>query len=116
MAREVETKLIDDLDGGPAAESVNFALDGRSYEIDLSAKNATKLRNALAPYVEAGSRVRPEPRTRGARQASASTRNPENQEIRAWALRKGMDVASRGRISEEVIEAYHSRSRRGRAA
>ena len=57
MAKETITRLIDDLDGGEAAETVTFGLDGHSYEIDLSTKNATKLRNALAAFVENGSRT-----------------------------------------------------------
>ena len=57
MAKEVFTRLIDDLDGGEAAETLTFGLDGYSYQIDLSTKNATKLRNALAVFVENGSRV-----------------------------------------------------------
>src|SRR5690242_10945219 len=57
VARETITKLIDDLDGGEALETVKFGLDGHSYEIDLSAKNATRLRTALAPYVEVGTRI-----------------------------------------------------------
>jgi nucleoid-associated protein Lsr2 len=35
-------------------ETVTVNLDGRSYEIDLTAKNASGLRKALRPYIEAG--------------------------------------------------------------
>ena len=35
MAQITEVRLLDDLDGGEAAESVAFSLDGKSYEIDL---------------------------------------------------------------------------------
>lgn len=45
--------LIDDLDGQVANETVTFGLDGKSYEIDLSDANASKLRDALAVYVAA---------------------------------------------------------------
>ena len=41
--------LEDDLDGSVADETVTFALDGVTYEIDLNAKNAGELRDALAP-------------------------------------------------------------------
>jgi len=57
VAKETITKLIDDLDGGEAHETVKFGLDGHSYEIDLSTKNANKLRNAMSPYLESGTRV-----------------------------------------------------------
>jgi hypothetical protein len=49
MARR--TILIDDLDGGEAAETIAFAIDGMSYEIDLSDGNAKKLREALSPFI-----------------------------------------------------------------
>ncbi len=55
MAKETITRLIDDLDGGEADETVKFGLDGVQYEIDLSKDNAAKLREALQPYVKAGS-------------------------------------------------------------
>ena len=54
MSRRTIVQLDDDLTGGPADESVTFGLDGRSFEIDLSAKNAQELRETLAPYIAAG--------------------------------------------------------------
>ena len=44
MAQRIQVILIDDITGGDASETVNFALDNVSYEIDLSADNAAKLR------------------------------------------------------------------------
>jgi hypothetical protein len=111
MAKETFTKLIDDIDGGEAVETVRFGLDGYHYEIDLSNKNATKLRNALATYVENGSRVsgRASSGTRGGgvRVAAGPTDRDQNAAIRAWAQRKGYDVASRGRIKQEIVDQYH---------
>ena len=57
MAQKVQVLLVDDIDGGEASETVSFALDGNSYEIDLSGKNATKLRDAFAKYVGAARKV-----------------------------------------------------------
>src|SRR5918911_1549077 len=57
MAQKVQVILVDDVDGGEAAETVSFALDGVSYEIDVSEKNATALREALAPWVGHARRV-----------------------------------------------------------
>jgi hypothetical protein len=111
VAKETITKLIDDMDGSVAHETVTFGLDGYLYEIDLSTKNAKKLRSELAVYVESGSRV--SGRTisaavRGARRGRAvGGEKDQNRAIREWALRKGMDVAPRGRIRQEIIEEYH---------
>jgi hypothetical protein len=50
--RKSEVLLVDDLDGTLAHETVQFELDGKHYEIDLSAENARELRRALDPYVD----------------------------------------------------------------
>ena len=48
MAQRVHIVLEDDIDGGDATETVLFGVDGINYEIDLSDKNASKLRDSLA--------------------------------------------------------------------
>lgn len=107
MAQRVQVVLEDDLDGGKADETVTFGLDGTTYEIDLSKKNAAKLRDALAAYVGSGRRVAGRrgatgrSRGRGGRSASDSA------DIRAWAKENGYDVSERGRISAEVRAAYN---------
>jgi len=53
MAQKVTVSLVDDLSGAQADETFSFGLDGKSYEIDLSSKNADKLRQSLADYVAA---------------------------------------------------------------
>src|SRR5687767_12660469 len=93
LARETITRLIDDLDGGEAAETVTFGLDGLFYEIDLSSKNANKLRTALSTYVEHGHRVtgRTSGAARGPRRRTNGGGDRElNQAIRAWAQKRGM--------------------------
>jgi hypothetical protein len=114
MAQRVNIILVDDIDGSDADETVSFSLDGKDYEIDLTEKNAKKLRDALAPYVAharkaSGSRRRG--RSGGGGGSSAGGATPA--EIRAWARENGMDVPDRGRVSEEVRAAYaaaHGRS------
>ena len=59
MAQVKTVTMIDDLDGGKAAETVGFSLDGSRYEIDLSARNAKALRKVLAPFTEAARLVGP---------------------------------------------------------
>ncbi len=100
MAQQVNIVLVDDIDGAPATETVSFSLDGKEYEIDLSAKNAAKLRDAFAPYI--GHARKAAGRRRGARAASG----PSPADIRAWARDNGFDVPDRGRVSSEVRDAY----------
>ncbi|NED92620.1 Lsr2 family protein, partial [Streptomyces sp. SID11233] len=56
-AQKVQVLLVDDLDGGEADETVTFALDGKSYEIDLTTANADKLRGLLEDYIKSGRRT-----------------------------------------------------------
>lgn len=115
MAQKVLVSLVDDLDGSEAEETVEFGLDGVSYEIDLSSENAEELRDALAQYVEHARRAggRKRAGTRGAAKApgrSAAVDREQNQAIRAWARKNGYEVSDRGRIPSEVVEAYHKRN------
>src|ERR1700755_1762570 len=110
MAKKVTVTLVDDFDGeGAADETVEFGLDGVTYEIDLSSKNATKLRNDLKQWVAAGVRVGG--RRRG-RSASGRGRGAIDREqsaaIREWARRNGHNVSTRGRIPADVIDAFHA--------
>ncbi|EID52404.1 histone-like nucleoid-structuring protein Lsr2 [Saccharomonospora xinjiangensis] len=113
MAQQILVSLVDDLDGSEADETVQFALDGVTYEIDLSAENAEELRDALAHYIEharrAGGRKRTASRRRGsaaAQSRSSSAEREQNQAIRAWARKNGYEISDRGRIPSEVTDAY----------
>lgn len=110
MAKQTTVTLVDDLDGTEADESIEFAVDGRAYEIDLSAANGAKLRDALAPYVSAarrsGSRRVPAPAA-AAGPGRATSDREQNQAIREWATSAGMKISERGRIPSNVLEAYH---------
>ena len=110
MAQIREIRLVDDLDGEVADETVEFGVDGKNYEIDLSTANAKKLRDALAEFVAAARRAGG--RRRGGGAPAAAPRMPsidreQNQAIREWARKRGMKVSDRGRIPAEVLEAYH---------
>lgn len=106
MARKVQVLLEDDIDGTPGSETVLFALDGKSYEIDLSEKNARKLREAFAPWVGAGRRANsaaaPELRRRPQR------RSEDTADIRRWAAENGIPVSTRGRISADLRARYEA--------
>ncbi len=110
MAKQIVTKLIDDLDGGVAHETVRFALDGDMYEIDLSSKNAKRLRSELATFVEHGSRQSARtatPAARGARSGAGPAHPDQNRAIREWAQAKGYEIAPRGRIKQQIVDAFH---------
>ena len=115
MAKETITRLVDDLDGEAAHETVKFGLDGHLYEIDLSSKNAKKLRAELATFVEHSSRVSGRttaPARRGGRSSAGSAHPDQNRAIREWAQAKGYEVAERGRIKQEIVDAFHEKAGR----
>jgi hypothetical protein len=113
MAQKVTVSLVDDLDGGTADETVGFGLDGKSYEIDLSSSNASKLRDALAEFVTVARRAGSGRRGRRSAAAGASGASrgaggrEQSQAIRDWARKQGMNVSDRGRIPADVLDAYH---------
>jgi hypothetical protein len=112
VATQTTVTLVDDIDGSDAAETVEFALDGASYEIDLTEKNAKKLRDALANYVAharhvgAGSSARRSSGRRGARAAQVRNSREQLQAIREWARKQGYEVSDRGRIAAGIVEAF----------
>ncbi|MET0886594.1 MAG: Lsr2 family protein [Mycetocola sp.] len=111
MAQRTEIRLIDDVDGTAATQTVQFALDGRDLEIDLNDKNAAKLRKAFDPYVGAARRLGSRTGTSRRRTLTASSSGMTKEElanVRAWARSNGYEVADRGRIKHDIIEAYHA--------
>src|SRR5689334_7998544 len=93
MARQTQILLTDDLDGA-------------SFEIDLSKKNADKLTRAIGPYIEAGRRVRSASGRSGRTAARAS--GPRPADVRAWAKDQGMEVSDRGRVPAELIVRFQA--------
>ena len=109
MARRTIVTLEDDLGAGRADETVRFGIDGSEYEIDLSKKNASKLRKQLAPFVERARKAgRAQPRL--VRTAASRRRS---RDIRVWAKEKGIQLSERGRIPADVVEQYETAARRG---
>jgi Lsr2 len=110
MVRETIVRLIDDIDGKPAKETVTFSLDGVGYEIDLNARNADKLRKIFTPYVEKARKIGARRPGRSARRAGVrSTHHRERAaQIRAWAKQHGIEVNERGRIPSRIAEAYET--------
>ncbi|MFE5542760.1 Lsr2 family protein [Streptomyces sp. NPDC056534] len=106
MAQKTIVLLTDDLDGVEADETVTFALDGKSYEIDLTTANADKLRDLLAPYVGAGRKQGRTSSSGRTRAAVSKSGNEDTAAIRAWAKENGYDVNDRGRVPADIKEAY----------
>ena len=124
MAQKVQVLLVDDIDGGTAAETVTFSLDGVAYEIDLTAEHAAELRDSFARWVgharKAGSGSGSGSASRGSGRQSrggsgsggqgrrSASSSGDATAIREWARQNGHEVSERGRISAEVRAAYEA--------
>lgn len=101
MAKETVVYRVDDLNGTKRdVESVVFSLDGFFYEIELSAANRKRLRKALDKFITAGRIVHASTVLTDVRETSLS--------IRQWAHKKGYDVGARGRLRQEIVDAYNA--------
>jgi hypothetical protein len=105
VVQRVIVTLEDDLDGGPADETVHFAFGGAEYEIDLTAKNAKTFRKKLAPFIEHARKAGRSQSRRPGRPAASRQRSGD---IRAWANDHGIAVSARGRIPASVVEQYQA--------
>jgi hypothetical protein len=122
MAQKTIVQLVDDMTGDVMAEgdgeTVEFAVDGQVYEIDVKATEAAKLRKALTKYMEHGRSVKARIVREGnvstlrrggnGNTRRASTDKEQLKAVREWANNNGFTVAERGRIPQTVIDAYHA--------
>ena len=107
MATKITVALEDDLEGGPANETVRFAIGGTGYEIDLNKKYARAFRKQLAPFVEHARKA-----GRGQRRPRTSSSRQRSSDIRAWAKQQGIAVSGRGRIPASVVAQYEAATSR----
>jgi hypothetical protein len=124
MAQKTVVTLVDDLTGEVAENisTVEFALDGSAYELDLTDENSAKLHDTLTQYVNAARRVGGRRRS-SARTGRASKRTGRApgytretlKSIREWAKKQGYNVSDRGRLPAEVLQAWENAQAGSRA-
>jgi hypothetical protein len=102
MATKTLVVMEDDLDGSKATETVTFALDGTEYSIDLSGRNAEKLRGDLEKWIKAGRK------TGGRRSRGNGSNKADLKAVRAWAASNKIELSSRGRVPQRIIKQYHA--------
>ncbi len=121
MVKEIVTTYRDDLDGSELPDDfrpTRFSLEGTEYEIDLSEENVDRLREALSPFIDAARQVQPRfgnapAQSRGSstkRRSSSSSSSDSSRlaEIRTWANQNGYPTGDRGRLRQEIIDAYEA--------
>lgn len=107
MAQRLQMILEDDLTGGPAVETIEFAVDGVGYEIDLNAEHAGEFRAAVEPFVRKARKAR-KARNGQAGRSSGSGRDVDPGKVREWARSQGIEVKGRGRLSADLVARYRS--------
>lgn len=107
MAQQVKVLLIDDLDGSDADETVKFGLDGRDYEMDLTSDHAAELREVLSRYVSVSRKLS---KLGAPMKKTIIAPQRDNRAVREWANANGYSVSDRGRIPEDIVEAYDHRN------
>jgi hypothetical protein len=112
MALQMIETRVDDLDGSPAAETISFGLDGETYEIDLSKRNAAAFRRVLDRYIGAAHGSADE---RSSRRRSRRTIDSEREydiaQLREWAATNEVEVPARGRIPRAVVDEFLAANR-----
>jgi hypothetical protein len=108
VAQRTEIVFTDDLDGGPADETVRFGIDGTQYEIDLSKTHADELRAALQPFVASARRVSAAGSKRAAARPAARRGGPSPSDVRAWARSEGIEVKDKGRVPAELVVKFQA--------
>jgi predicted AAA+ superfamily ATPase len=111
VAQKVQTLFVDDIDGSDAEGTVRFGLDGTGYEIDLHAKNAQALRDALARYTRAARRISSSTRRQPRSRRTASANGLNTTEVREWAKAQGIEVKDRGRVPAALVVKFKSGDR-----
>ncbi|MCH1884295.1 Lsr2 family protein [Agrococcus sp. ARC_14] len=111
MAKKTYVQLVDDFSGDSiddgAGRTVRFAFDGAEYEIDLTNEHVEEFAETLERFVRASRRVSGRRKTGG--NAPRGGGSSETAAIREWAESQGLKVASRGRISGDIVEQYRNR-------
>ncbi|MBF6330884.1 histone-like nucleoid-structuring protein Lsr2 [Nocardia transvalensis] len=117
MANKTIIETYDDLTGDKinmdivSDPTITFMVDGVEYEIDLGAKNRDKFYALVEPYTKVARKVggrRGSRRTGKAAAGRSSIPREQLGAMREWAKKNGYKISERGRISQEVQDAFHA--------
>lgn len=109
MATQTTTMMVDDIDGSTEdVVTCAFGLGDSQFEIDLNTAHREELEQLLEKFVEAARPVSaPKPAT-GRRKKQVTQPDYDASAVRHWARSNGLTVSDRGRVSQEILEAYRA--------
>lgn len=119
MVQHTRVVLVDDLDGTEVenGETINFAVNGTAYEIDLGQDHAAEFHAQLGRWVAAARRTRPAVSvTQLAKRSAVGLDAEQRKHVRQWARENGHPVPLRGRLSDKVLDAYQEAHQSGKRA
>jgi hypothetical protein len=106
MAQKITREFVDDIDGSPAERTFSFAVDGVSYEIDLSTQNIAEFKSAIGGFIESARKVKGSSRARSAGGGSGRQSREQTRAVREWARQHGHNISERGRIPASILQAF----------
>lgn len=102
MVTRIRHEVLDDLSGEEGAVTHSFAIDGQTFEVDLTPENWAEFRKVTEKFVAVSRKVG------GSRSGQSSSAKSANAKIREWAKKNGHDVPARGRIPESLRKLYEA--------
>ena len=117
MAEKFKRWLVDDMEAGKGTEeeieadqTVEFGLDGKLYEIDLSTKNATRLRTDVQKYIQYA-RLMTVKHKKPVPTGTVDMPPEQRSAVRGWARNNGYpNLSDKGRIPREIMDKYNTRT------
>ncbi|MFS0910011.1 Lsr2 family protein [Micrococcus luteus] len=107
--------IADDFDGSTPAETMTFTVSGKDYAIDLNEEHAQQLQAVISEFEEKMSpyvaKARPLGKSTTAKATATRAPSYDAKAVREWAEKNNYEVSARGRIRQEVVEAYRNRKR-----
>jgi hypothetical protein len=110
MAQRKQIVFTDDIDGSEASETIRFALNGTTYEIDLTAEHADQFRKSVRLFIDSARKADGR-RSRQTSKAPARPSGPSQTSVREWAKGQGIAVNDRGRVPDALIVRFQAASR-----
>lgn len=115
MARQFIEILSSDLSGTESddVKHIKFGFKGQAYEIDLTEEEAEEFSELLDQYIKVARKdnAAPAPRrsaARGGKSVVEEQTGATPAQVRDWAKENGHEVSERGRIHQDVIDAYNA--------
>lgn len=106
-----KTVLICDLDPKHEAnQSLHFSVNGEAFTLDLCADDAGKFEKAVAPFAKAGTSIDLKDMVKKFNGNGSS--DVDLAAVREWAGKNNHTVAPKGRIAQEVIDAYKAANKK----